>query len=123
MVGEARAYGSRIVAGVTPGKGGQRVHGVPVYDSVQAAVTEHEPTLSIVSVPGPAVLDAAYEAIVCGIKLCLILTEAGSPKRYQLYHCHRAPSRMPDYRSQLPGIDTAGDCQAGYDWRARRQCP
>ena len=75
MVGEALAYGSRIVAGVTPGKGGQRVHGVPVYNSVQEAVTEHGPTISVVSVPGPAVLDATYEAIVYGIKLCLILTE------------------------------------------------
>ena len=75
MVGEALAYGSCVVAGVTPGKEGQQVHGVPVYDTVKAAVTGHEPTISVISVPAPAVLDAALEAVAHGIKLCLIMTE------------------------------------------------
>jgi succinyl-CoA synthetase alpha subunit len=71
----AESGGSRIVAGVTPGKGGQQVHGVPVFDTVGAAVAEHSPTVSVVSVPAPAVLDAVLEAIAHGIKLCLIMTE------------------------------------------------
>src|SRR5690349_15757049 len=74
MVEDALAYGSRIVAGVTPGKGGQAVHGVPVYDTVAEAVAKHQPTVTIVSVPGAAVLDAALEAFAHGIKLCLIMT-------------------------------------------------
>jgi len=71
----AESGGSRIVAGVTPGKGGQQVHGVPVFDTVAEAVAQHNPTVSVVSVPAPAVLDAALEAIAHGIKLCLIMTE------------------------------------------------
>ncbi len=75
MVEDARAYGSNIVAGVTPGKGGQQVHGVPVYDTVREAVRQQHPTVTVISVPAAAVLDAALEAIDHGIRLCLILTE------------------------------------------------
>ena len=75
MVEDMLAYGSRIVAGVTPGKGGQEVHGVPVYNTIAQAVPEHRPTVSVISVPAPAVLDAALEAIHNGIRLCLIMTE------------------------------------------------
>ena len=75
MVEQMLAYDSCIVAGVTPGKAGQQVHGVPVFDTVAQAVESHHPDITIVSVPPPAVLDAALEAIVHGMKLCLIMTE------------------------------------------------
>src|SRR6185295_16865150 len=75
MVEDALAYGSKIVAGMTPGKGGQQIHGVPVYDTVAEAVERHQPTISIISVPAPGVLDAALEALANGIKLCVILSE------------------------------------------------
>lgn len=75
MTGEALAYGSRIVAGVTPGKGGQEVHGVPVYDTVREAAAEHAPDVSVISVPAPGVLDAAREAFAHGVRLCLIMSE------------------------------------------------
>ncbi len=75
MVEDSLAYGSHIVAGVTPGKGGQCVHGIPVYDTVAAAVEKHRPTVSVISVPPPAVLDAALESFSAGMQLCLIMTE------------------------------------------------
>ena len=75
MVEDSLAYGSNIVAGVTPSKGGQRVHGIPVYDTVAAAVERHRPTISVISVPPSAVLDAALESFSAGMKLCLIMTE------------------------------------------------
>lgn len=75
MVADSLAYGTRIVAGVTPGKGGQVVHGVPVFDTVATAIEQERPTLSIISVPAPAVLDAALEAISGGIRLCVIMSE------------------------------------------------
>lgn len=75
MVAEALAYGSKIVAGVTPGKAGQTVHGVPVFDTVRAAVAAHQPTVTVISVPAVGVLDAALEAFAHGIKLCLIMSE------------------------------------------------
>ncbi len=75
MVEDSLAYGSRIVAGVTPGKGGQSVHGVPVYDTVAEAAGKHGATVSVISVPAPAVLDAALEAFSADVKLCLVMTE------------------------------------------------
>jgi succinyl-CoA synthetase alpha subunit len=75
MVADALAYGSRIVAGVTPGKGGESVHGIPVYDTVAEAAKRHAPRVSIISVPAPGVLDAALEAMAHGVRLCLIMSE------------------------------------------------
>ncbi|WP_027717257.1 succinate--CoA ligase subunit alpha [Desulfovirgula thermocuniculi] len=69
------AYGTRIVAGVTPGKGGQEVHGVPVYDTLREACREHSPDTSVIYVPPAAVYDAVAEAVANGIKLILIPTE------------------------------------------------
>lgn len=75
MVQDMLDYGSRIVGGVTPGKGGQVIHGQPVYDTVAQLQRDHAATISVISVPAPAVLDAALEAFDHGIKLCLIMSE------------------------------------------------
>ena len=56
-------YGTRVVAGVTPGKGGQQVHGVPVHDTVRQAVREEPAEASVISVPPRMVLGAALEAL------------------------------------------------------------
>jgi succinyl-CoA synthetase alpha subunit len=68
-------YGSKVVAGVTPGKGGWEVHGVPVYDSVRQAISQHPANTSIISVPPAGVKGAAFEALDAGIKLIVIVTE------------------------------------------------
>ncbi|MBO8167887.1 MAG: CoA-binding protein [Thermoanaerobacteraceae bacterium] len=68
-------YGTPIVAGVTPGKGGSDVHGVPVYDTVKAACAEHEINTAVVYVPPAFVYDAVLEAIGSGIKFIFIATE------------------------------------------------
>ncbi len=75
MVEDSLDYGTRIVAGVTPGKGGETVHGVPVYDTVVEANEKHGVDATIVSVPPFAVLDAALEAFESGVRLMLIMTE------------------------------------------------
>ncbi len=67
-------FGTNIVAGVTPGKGGMQVHGVPVYDSVEDAM-EMEPNASIVFVPAAFAKDAVIEALDAGIKLIVVITE------------------------------------------------
>lgn len=72
---ESLAYGARIVAGVTPGKGGQEVHGVPVYDTVVAALADHPAEATVISVPAPLLKDAALEAIENGLQLVVIITE------------------------------------------------
>ena len=68
-------YGSKVVAGVTPGKGGQRVHGVPIFDTVYQAVKEHKAEASVISVPPAMVKAAALEALSNGIKLLVIVAE------------------------------------------------
>ncbi len=68
-------YGTKIVAGVTPGKGGKRVFGVPVYDSVEEALKKHEADASILYVPAPFLKEAAFEAIEAGIDFIVIITD------------------------------------------------
>jgi succinyl-CoA synthetase alpha subunit len=68
-------YGTLVVAGVTPGKQGQQVHGIPVYDTVHRAVKEHGADTSVISVPPAMVREAALEALDNGIKLLVVVTE------------------------------------------------
>jgi succinyl-CoA synthetase alpha subunit len=69
-------YGTKIVAGVTPGKGGSQVHGVPVYDTMKEAVREHpDANTSIIFVPARFATDAVYEAIEAGMKVIVVITE------------------------------------------------
>lgn len=69
------AYGTRIVGGVSPGKGGREVEGVPVYDTVNAAVEAHQVDASVLFIPAPFAKDAALEAIDAGVKVVVIVTE------------------------------------------------
>lgn len=68
-------YGTKVVAGVTPGKRGQEVHGVPVYDTVRQAVQNHSADATVISVPPALVKGAALEALENGIKLLVIISE------------------------------------------------
>jgi succinyl-CoA synthetase alpha subunit len=70
-----RAYGTQLVAGVTPGKGGQDVEGVPVFDTVAAAVRDTGANTSMVFVPAPFAADAVYEAVDAGIATVIVITE------------------------------------------------
>jgi succinyl-CoA synthetase alpha subunit len=77
---ECLEYGSKIVAGVTPGRGGREVYGVPVYDSVREITTTQRVEGSVITVPLAFAPDAAFEAIEAGIKLVVIITE-GIPRK------------------------------------------
>jgi succinyl-CoA synthetase alpha subunit len=70
-----RDYGTRVVAGVTPGKGGQDVDGVPVHDTVAEAVRERGANTSMVFVPAPFAPDAVYEAVDAGVHTVICITE------------------------------------------------
>ena len=69
------AYGTDIVAGTRPGAGGQMVHGVPVYDTVEAACKKHKVDATILFIPAKAVMASAIEAMNNGIKLIVIVSE------------------------------------------------
>src|SRR2546426_2984404 len=85
-------YGTKIVAGVSPGKGGQPFESVPVYDSVQEAVLSKKPNVSVIYVPPSFVRDATLEAIENGIQLVLIITER-VPEKDTIELIARAQSR------------------------------
>lgn len=68
-------YGTRVVGGVTPGKGGTTVEGLPVFDSVQEAVNKTGANASVFFVPAPFVLDAFYETADAGVKLIVVVPE------------------------------------------------
>jgi len=106
-------FGTKVVAGVTPGKGGATVEGVPVYDSVREAVRRRKANASIIFVPAPYAKDAAIEAIEAGLKLVVIITE-----RIPFHDCLEL---MPYARSRgctiigpnCPGITTPGQAKMG----------
>jgi succinyl-CoA synthetase alpha subunit len=75
IVDHTISYGTKIYAGVTPGKGGQLVRGVPVYDTVAEAVKYHQVNASLIVVPPAFTLDAVLEAIANGIQLIVVTTE------------------------------------------------
>ena len=106
-------YGTKVVAGVTPGKGGTEVHGVPVYDTVKEAVEEHEANASIIFVPAPFAADAALEAIENGLKTVVIITEH-IPIKDAVEVMARAKERnVTVIGPNTPGIITPDKCKLG----------
>jgi succinyl-CoA synthetase alpha subunit len=73
--GAMQEFGTNVVAGVTPGKGGETVQGVPVYDGVHEAVDETDANTSVVYVPAPFTKDAVLEALDAGIETVVVITE------------------------------------------------
>jgi succinyl-CoA synthetase alpha subunit len=73
--GLMRKYGTNVAAGVTPGRGGQAVEGVPVFDTVKGAVDKTGARASVLFVPAPALLSAAEEAVEAGVTLLVAITE------------------------------------------------
>lgn len=69
------AYGTKVVAGVSPGKGGQKVDDIPVYNSVKEAMEHHQIDASILFVPAKFAKDGAFEAIHAGVKLLILIPE------------------------------------------------
>ncbi len=72
-------YGTQIVAGVTPGRGGQSVHGIPVFDTVSEAVEKTGANCSVVFVPPYLACDAGFEAVNAGVSLLVVITEGIPP--------------------------------------------
>src|SRR5437870_10908623 len=70
-----RSYGTQVIAGVTPGKGGQDVEGIPVFDTVAEAVGEAGANTSLIFVPARFAVDAIYEAVDSGIGAVICITE------------------------------------------------
>jgi len=106
-------YGTQIVAGVTPGKGGARVHGVPVYNTVEEAVKKHGANASIIFVPDRFAADAALEALESGLKTIVLITEH-IPVKDAIQVMARAKQHGATVIGpNTPGIITPGECKLG----------
>ena len=85
-------YGTKVVAGVTPGKGGQKVEGVPVYNTVVEAIAEHGANTSIIFVPARFTLNAVLEAVEAGIGTVVVVTD-GVPQKDTIEFIARASKK------------------------------
>ncbi|SDF38701.1 succinate--CoA ligase subunit alpha [Desulfovibrio legallii] len=107
------AYGTQVVAGCTPGKGGQSVLGVPVFNTVAAAVKATGADVSVVFVPASVAADAVCEAADAGLRLVICITE-----HIPVLDMVRVKARLKDTGTQLvgpncPGVITPGQCKIG----------
>lgn len=108
-----QAYGTNIVGGVTPGKGGQEVCGVPVFDSVSEAVAKTGANCSVIFVPPYLALDAALEAIDAGVPLISVITEGLPPQDAVKLHAAAEKKGVLVNGPNCPGIITPGECLIG----------
>ncbi len=110
---QAIAYGTRMVGGVTPGKGGQSQLGLPIFNTVKDAVAATDATATVIYVPAPFCKDAILEAVDAGIKLIVTITE-GIPTLDMLdvnRVVREAGARL--IGPNCPGIITPGECKIG----------
>jgi succinyl-CoA synthetase alpha subunit len=109
---EMIAYGTNIVGGVTPGKGGSTIHNVPVFDTVKEAVEKTGAKASIVFVPPPFAADSIMEAADAGIKLCVAITD-GIPAKDMIRVKRYMKRYARENRMQLVGPNCAGIISPG----------
>jgi succinyl-CoA synthetase alpha subunit len=110
---QAIAYGTKMVGGITPGKGGTKHLDLPVFDTVEQAVIATGANASVIYVPPPFAADAMLEAIDAGVQLIVCITE-GIPVQDML----KVKRALKDSASRLigpncPGIITPGQCKIG----------
>lgn len=112
--GKMIEYGTNVVGGVTPGKGGEWVHGKPVFDTVKAAVEATDADTSMILVPAAWAADAIYEAIDAKIRLIVCLTE-GIPlmDMMRVYEYLKASSSRL-IGPNCPGLLTPGQAKIGF---------
>jgi len=106
-------YGTKVVAGVTPGKGGMEIHGIPVYDFIEEALRDHEVNAAISFVPARFAKDAAIEAIDNGIPF-LVLTAEGIPDHDVITILNYAAAKGTTVLGpDTPGLVSPGKCKLG----------
>jgi succinyl-CoA synthetase alpha subunit len=110
---QMKEYGTKVVAGVTPGKGGTDVGGIPVFDSVEEAVARTRADVSVIYVPAPLAQDAIYEAVDAEVPLVVCITE-GLPARDMVEVASYLKGRSTRLIGpNCPGLISPGQCKVG----------
>jgi succinyl-CoA synthetase alpha subunit len=110
---QCREYGTKIVAGVTPGKGGTEIEGIPVFNSVEEAVRLTEADVSMIFVPPSGAADAILEADNAGIALAVCITEGIPVRDMVLVKRTLQGSKTLLIGPNCPGIITPEECKVG----------
>jgi succinyl-CoA synthetase alpha subunit len=108
-----RSHGTNVVAGVTPGKGGQDVDGIPVFDTVASAVRETAADTSMIFVPAPFAADAIYEAVAAGIRTIVCITEGVPAHEMLRIHAFIRPRGVTLVGPNCPGALSPGKANVG----------
>jgi succinyl-CoA synthetase alpha subunit len=108
-----RAYGTNLVAGVTPGKGGQDVEGVPVFDTVTDAVDNAGANASLIFVPARFAADAVYEAVDAGIETVICITEHIPVHEMLRAYTYFRPKGVTMIGPNCPGVLSPGKANVG----------
>ncbi len=112
---QCKNYGTKVVAGVTPGKGGQSVDGIPVFNTVEEAVKETGANCSLIFVPAPFAADAIVEAMDAGIEVIVCITE-GIPVKDMMMVKDYMRKNYPNVKligPNCPGVITPGEAKVG----------
>ncbi len=110
----AAAYGTTIVGGVTPGKGGLTHEGWPVFNTMHDAVAATNANASLVFVPPAAAADTVMEAVDAGVGLVVCITEGIPDPRHDARHDVHARQANEAHRAELPGADFPGQGEGGH---------
>ncbi|MDY0290862.1 MAG: succinate--CoA ligase subunit alpha [Desulfuromonadaceae bacterium] len=110
---ECKAYGTNIVGGVTPGKGGIHVDGIPVFDTMEEAVRVTGGNVSMIFVPPPGAADAILEACEAGVDLAVCITEGVPVTDMVVARQVVADSNTLLVGPNCPGLITPGQCKIG----------
>jgi succinyl-CoA synthetase alpha subunit len=106
-------YGTKIVAGTSPGKGGSQIDGIPVYDTIEEIQKKYSANASIIFVPAPFAADAASEALENGIKTVVIITEHIPIKDAINVMAYAREAKATIIGPNTPGIITPGESKLG----------
>ncbi len=105
--------GTKIVAGVTPGKGGTEISGVPVFDTVKEATAHFQIDLSVLFVPASVAKDSVIEAIDAGIKIVVLITEHTPVHDEMIVKAYARKNKVLLIGPTTPGIIVPGQCKIG----------
>jgi succinyl-CoA synthetase alpha subunit len=113
QTGHMKRYGTKIVAGVTPGKGGSQVEDIPVFDSVAEARGKYAMGVSVLFVPAAVAEDSCIEAMDAGIKLILLITEHVPVHDFMRIRAYAQRNGVRVIGPTTPGVISPGKCKIG----------